>query len=260
MSRIKLGLFSAVALSFVNLAHAQTATPTAAPSNILITEGIGDDVDRGHRNPTLSVEVKHVGQGIKILADATVSNEGYAHFPIKFEFFVNRKLFATQIRTTALPGPVGVDIGRDVAEPPFNYTAVATLLHPNRQFTTIIEGSVYAVDLATNFDCSITRPADSEDSVKLFTENGVNTIQSGNDTLSLAVNNAKSTGGGLTATLNGSVVIKLSDYSATATLSYIEGSAEAVSLELSGSVTVQDGKLSSLSLSSADGETTVRCS
>lgn len=259
MNLFQAGLFSVFALTSAQV-FAQTVAPTASPSNVLIMEGIGGDVDRGNRNPTLSVEVKRVGQGVKILADATVGNEGYAHYPVKFEFFVNRKLFATQIRTQALPGAVGVDIGPDIAVPPFNYTAIATLLHPNRQFTTVIEGSVYALDLVTTFDCSITRPADNEDSIKLFTEDGVSTAQTGNSSLTIAINNAKNTSGSLSATLNGAVIVKTSDNSASATLSYVEGSQDPVSLELSGSATLQNGKLTALSLTSADGETALRCS
>ncbi len=120
-----------------------TATATPTPESLtLTTEGISGEADKGRRSPVLSASTS-VGTGnVKILVDAYVPSPQYQKFPIKFEIFVNRKLIVTQIRSTELPGPIGIDVGSNIATPPFNYSIVATLLHPNRQYTTVLNAAV----------------------------------------------------------------------------------------------------------------------
>jgi hypothetical protein len=65
--------------------------------------------------------------------------------------FVNRKLIVTEIRSTELPGPIGIDVPNS-ATPPFSYSIVATC-HPNRQYTTVLNGGGISVDLESFSDC-----------------------------------------------------------------------------------------------------------
>jgi hypothetical protein len=140
------------------LTVAQTPTPTTTPSSFLTatpiitalptdtllqTEGIGGDIDRDDRDPriTFSVNVKSDGSA-KILVNGKVPNEEYQKYPIQYDFFINNRLFSSQVTSLQLPGPIGIDVGADVAPLPFNYTIKATVLHPNRSFTSMAFGAV----------------------------------------------------------------------------------------------------------------------
>jgi hypothetical protein len=105
-------------------------------------EGVSGTVDKKRRSPIIFVDPKAEGRTVKILIDLFVPNEEYREYPVKVEFYVNRQLFATQIRSKELPGPLGVVLGPDVAVKPFNYSIVATLLHPNRQFVSVAQGAI----------------------------------------------------------------------------------------------------------------------
>jgi hypothetical protein len=152
--------------------HAQTdATPTAAPATTptvaatatpagpapsLTTEGISGDVDKKRRGPVVSVGTDYTkGNGsagsekARILVDAFIPNGEYQKYPIRFDFYVNRQFFTSQLRSTELPGPVGIEVPAERAKVPFNYSVVATLLHPNREFTTILHGAIFANDLTS---------------------------------------------------------------------------------------------------------------
>lgn len=123
-----------------------TTTPVAVtPSGatILKIEGIGGDVDRDDRGPriTYSVDVQANG-ATRILVNGEVPNEEYRKYPIQYDFFINNRLFSSQVTSVQLPGPIGIDVGPDKAPLPFNYTIKATVLHPNRSFTTMAFGAV----------------------------------------------------------------------------------------------------------------------
>jgi hypothetical protein len=114
---------------------------------ILSAEGAGKEVDKQHRGPNVTVGVQATETTTKILVAGKVLNENYQHFPIRYQFFINRQLFHTQVSSPELPGPIGVDIGTDIATIPFNYTIVAEVLHPNRRFTTVAQGAVTQSDV-----------------------------------------------------------------------------------------------------------------
>lgn len=114
---------------------------------IISAEGSGKEVDKQHRGPNLTVGVQAQQNAAKILVAGKVLNKDYEHFPIRYQFFINRQLFRTQVSSPELPGPIGVDIGSDIATVPFNYTIVAEVLHPNRRFTTVVQGAVTQADV-----------------------------------------------------------------------------------------------------------------
>lgn len=142
---------------------AATATP-AGPAPSLTTEGISGDVDKKRRGPVVSVGTDYTkGNGsagsekARILVDAFIPNGEYQKYPIRFDFYVNRQFFTSQLRSTELPGPVGIEVPAEKAKVPFNYSVVATLLHPNREFTTILHGAIFANDLTSKLSkCTYT--------------------------------------------------------------------------------------------------------
>ena len=142
---------------------AATATP-AGPAPSLTTEGISGDVDKKRRGPVVSVGTDYTkGNGsagsekARILVDAFIPNGEYQKYPIRFDFYVNRQFFTSQLRSTELPGPVGIEVPAERAKVPFNYSVVATLLHPNREFTTILHGAIFANDLTSKLSkCTYT--------------------------------------------------------------------------------------------------------
>lgn len=244
------------------IALAQTPTPTAVPeiNNALHFEGVGNEVDKDHRNPILSVGIKRGTGVVSILADAVVQHDDFAEAPIQFDFFVNRKLFSSQIRSKALNGPVGVEVKTEDAAMPFNYSVMAKVIHPNRQFTSLIEGAVFPHEFNATLNCSLTVSVD-EDSSKIYTQDKVKTVQAEGDSFNLDMLNLATASGSSKATLSGLVNVKVADSSstATATLSVAEGSDASKDVEVSGRVTMVEGVLTSFNLTSSDGETEIEC-
>ena len=71
-------------------------------------EGVSGDIDKKHRGPSLSVNAYAEGSGAKILADAYVPNTEFTSYLIRFDFYINRRLFSSQIRSKELSGAIGV--------------------------------------------------------------------------------------------------------------------------------------------------------
>lgn len=231
--------------------------PSATPvSKVLVGEGIAGEIDKHRRGPTVSVETQVSNGNSKILVDAYVAAEEFQKFPIQFQFFVNRQLFATQIRSPELPGPVGIDVSSSAASVPFNYAIVATVLHPNRQYISVIQGAVFATDLAATLDCTVT--LGSGDSAESFAGNGVSVTQTGNDSVALSFTaESLTTGNDITVTANATV--DDSSLSGSATIKKADDSTQKV--DLTGAVTLDDDdEVSSIALDSDDGETTISCS
>ncbi len=234
-------------------AWAESSTP-------LVGEGINGYLDKGRRSPVVSISVERGDKKVTLLADAYVPNTEYSEYPILFEFFVNRKLFATQIRSKALPGPIGVDIGTDVAVPPFNYTVIGRLIHPNREFSTVIEGAVFATNLVTTLDCTLTVPAtdsSSQDS-DIFTEGAVTSTQPSSNQLGLSLNKAQRESG--SETISAGVTLNIAaDSSAQGALTYVRsGSSHIVATE--GTITSASGKVTEISVANSDSSVELKCS
>ncbi|NMC64153.1 MAG: hypothetical protein GYA55_13395 [SAR324 cluster bacterium] len=153
-------------------AKAQTPSPTTSPNSSLVLshEGVGADVDKKRREPILSVRVAAGPTSATIFADAYVVSDQTNYLPIQFDFFINRAFFASQIRSTELPGPVGVTVAYKDVPLPFNYSVVAKILHPNRTFTTVLNGAVEKIDPtpgptstpASSLSCTYTEKIDNE--------------------------------------------------------------------------------------------------
>lgn len=225
----------------------------------LTTEGINGDADREHRAPLLSVGVVRASKVTQILVDASVQNGEYSNYPVRFDFFVNRKLFTSQMRSKALPGPIGIEVPIESVPPPFNYTVVATLLHPNRQFTSMVEGAVFATNLSATLDCTLSVPASASTESAVFVESSVGVTQSGADSLSLALSKAKDESGSETIDANGSFSVNPNENSISGNLA-LSRAGKNSSHSLSGTTTFSNGNLSAISLASSDGEMTLVCS
>lgn len=147
--------FGLAALLAFTLSLPILSTPSAAHAQNQSYEGIEGFVDYKHRGPVLTINAFYFGPSTseakssggafsRILADSYVPNEDYAEYPIKFEFYINRQLVSTQLRSTAQPGPIALTLPAGEASPPFSYSVIATLLYPNRSFSTVINGTLNA--------------------------------------------------------------------------------------------------------------------
>ena len=249
--------FLALFCCFLNANSSVVLADSGSP---LTSEGVAGYADKGRRNPVVSVSVERGDKRVTLLADAYVPNTEFAEYPIQFDFFVNRKLFATQIRSKALPGPIGVDIGTDVASPPFNYTVVGKVLHPNREFTTVLEGAVYATNLTAVLDCTLTLPASGNNSEEsdIFTESEISSAQTSSNQLSVALSKAERDDSAETVSASASITLTSGD-AVAGTLSYTR-SGETRTVATEGSVTLSDGRLSELSVHNADSSVELTCS
>lgn len=236
-----------------------SVTAHAQSSRIITGEGISGDVDKKRRSPTVSVSTINGESSVKILVDAYVADKEYEKYPIQFDFYINRMFFTSQLRSQELPGPIGIDVGRDRASLPFNYSIVARTLHPNREFTSVINGAVFDTDLTTpeTFDCTLTTSVNSEDSIE-YVANAVTLQQTGNSSLSISFE-TDSTPEGHSVVLDGTITID--DEQASASLTITEDEGEETSVSLSGEAeTAEDGQISSITLNSEDSDVALSCS
>lgn len=252
--------------SFVSIA--QDATPTPNPATPLVAEGIPDGesitIDKKRRGPVVSIGTEVVSTSgsssqVKILADAFVPAEEYKNYPIEFKFFVNGLLRETQIRTVQLPRPVGIVVGTDIATPPFNWTIVATLLHPNRQFVTVAQGAVFGRDLGRTYDCSLTLSsvASGDSSSSVYVADGVSAGQVSNSDITLNFMTSLLDDGTETNELVAAASLSFRGTSATGSLTTtVDG--RSVTTAVSGTTT-GDGTVETINVQSSDGLTKLEC-
>jgi len=218
----------------------------------LSSQGIAGYQDKYQRNPNLTVSTKVGGSTTQILADTAILDPEYAQFPVRVDFYVNRKLYSSQYRSPGLPGNLGVEVPTSVAPLPFNYAVIATLLHPNRQFTTIIEGAVFASTLSGVLDCTFTTDATLDSAID-YSASSVSITQSGSNIINLKFTADSGDG---KANLDLAVTVTSGKASATGT-SEISGTTS--SLTLSGTSTSANGALEDLQLKSSDSNTELSC-
>jgi len=236
------------------------ALPCSAQEVTNRTVGISGDMDYRDRSPDLGVTVVPHGNRVQILADAHVPNEKYARYPLQFDFYVNRRLFSSQMRTTELPGAVGIDVFPDVATTPFNYTVVARVITPNgRYFTTVLQGAVFSSNLLTTLDCTVL--TGGIDGVEYVT-NGVSTTQRSNEGFALNFRAIPITGDGRSLEVDASLALTGDGIVAgmVATAPSADSSA-LLSRNVSGTVELSaGGSLESFDVQSDDGAIALRCS
>jgi hypothetical protein len=244
-------------------AEAQTPTPT---STTLTHEGIGEFVDLKHRAPVLSVGVNRTTSGVKLLVDATVENDEYKEYPIRFDFYVNRELISTQLRSKELSGGIGIDIPSNDTPSPFNYSVVATLLTPNRTFTTIINGAVFETDLATKLSTctytvsdTATTQTDGSNGSRVYVAKEISTTQSGNEGLTVSFTTSALQDGSEGDPLSVSATLSIAEEKASGTISTVISETPAAKIAVSGTTTSSNGAITSLSVQSTDTFTKLEC-
>lgn len=254
-------LFSLFGLTLMIIAYSGVAVAQSGVTNV--KQGIGDDVDKKRRGPLVTVTTTIENGTVKLLVDAFQQNKEYQDYPVQFDFFVNRQFFTSQIRSPELPGPIGIDVGPDVATPPFNYTIVAKVLHPNRTFTTVYTAAAFSSNLVNRFDCTltITNPAmgDEDESTSIFVANDVSTNQTSNSSVTLSFMDIESENGDEEVDLNGSFTIS-GDTDVTGTLSIARNDSLPTSVSVEGIIEREDGSVTALDVGSADETVELSCS
>ncbi len=239
-------LFAVVGALGINIVNADT----------LNSEGVAGDIDGKNRSPHLTVGTTIGTNQVTILADAFHPSGEFSKYPIQFDFFVNRTLFATQYRSPTLGGPVGVTVPSSVAKPPFNYVVVAKTLHPNSVYTTVIEGAVYTNTLGATVDCTVTLPGNEETDDTIYTASDVSLGQTGNSNVD-ATFSAKSQDG--TSTIQVTTQLSVSTES-SGTFTVAKDGEEEQNFSGSAEVEKDSASITSFSISADDGGATLTCS
>lgn len=228
-----------------------------AGAETLQAKGIVGYVDSKGRSPELGVEVvRKSSETISILASAAQLHEDYEQYPMRYDFYVNRRLFSSQVQSPELPGAVGVDIGPDIATVPFNYMVVASTISPDgRPFSSVISGAVYESNLQADLVCNLSFDADTESEV-VYTDGSLSTSQNTNDSFELNFSGENTVGENATAV----GLVNISGSSASANLSVTRGSADAQAINFSGSLSfASNSSIERLSLSSSDSSIEILC-
>jgi hypothetical protein len=234
---------------------AQDSTEVAAGGTVLTSEGIAGSVDKKHRNPLLSVETIVQTGNVKILVDASIPSKDYQKYPIRFDFFVNRSFVTSQIRSPELPGPVGIDVAPSIATPPFNYSVVATVLHPNRQFVTVINAAAFESNLSATFDCTLT-VENAEEETAIYSASGVSTTQAGDNSFNISFTDAKDEAEETSASLSGTVNLTGTSASSSLEVTTPDGTQ---TVSTTGTITKTDDVVTALSLKSEDEKVVLEC-
>jgi len=253
---------------------------TSIPGEVLNSEGISGYADKHHRNPILSVQSIVDPTKVRILVDASILDSQLQKFPLKFDFYVNRTFVTSMIRSPDLTGAIGVEIAPTVATPPFNYSVVATLLHPNRQFTSVVNAAVFPTNLTSKLECVLTVNDDSSEVAKSvstvaeseasesdeatdastieYTAPEVTTQQVDNSTFKIEFNEAPGDTEGKTASLVAAVLVGADKKTASSLLSFTTENGEE-KVQTTGEVMIAEGALKELSLASSDEGVTLSC-
>lgn len=223
----------------------------------LTNEGVQGEVDKERRGPVVTVEpIRETGQ-VRILADAYTSFKDYEAYPMKFEFYVNRELKLTQIRSKELSGPVGITIPESMATVPFNYGVVVTLLSANKSYSTFIAGAVYEKTFGLTAPCSASFQK-SDGTTESFSNLSSEFKQSGPGTLSFDIE-LKGSPEFNELDLSGDIALDSSAKTLTSSVTTsIDG--EVKTHESTGTYAESDsGSISEISLKSSDGLLTLTC-
>lgn len=232
-------------------------TPSYSLAQVLTSMGVAGEMDSKGRNPQLSVRPEVSADNVKILVDAAISDRTLVKFPVRFDFFVNRGFFTSQIRSPELPGPIGIDVPSSIASVPFNYTVIASIVHPNRKFTTLINGAVFSGSLFGNLDCSLTLNSTSEDPIDL-SNSSVDSGQSSNNNFTLNFTGTDSDDGS-EASISSSFNVN-SDDSISGNITVVRDGLTQ-SFQTSGTISrdSSEGGLEEVDVSSSDGNTVLIC-
>lgn len=246
----------------LTIGFALTLVPLFSASSQSVTNtvsGIQQFEDEKGRSPVLTVTAENLGERVQIRADVLQRHEDLKQFPIQVDFYINRRLFSQQLRAPELTGPLGVDVGPDIASLPFNYAVVAKVLTPNgRPFTSMLSGAVFSNDFTALLDCTLSLQGEGD--AAEFVANNVGTVQTGNDSFQLTFEAEAIQDDSV---LDVSVAVTASETSASGTLTFSQqGNAlTSRSEQISGTIEqTNTGRLELLDAASSDGAIALRCS
>lgn len=234
-------------------------------SGALVSDGIMGFRDKKGRGPILSVSVSRPskeGENHKILADAVVNHKEMQAYPVKFEFYVNRNLVATQIRSPELPGPVGYEVSPNVATTPFNYAVVATLLYPNRSFSSAVYGAVFAQDFATSLkSCTLTLANPSTDgssASQTYSASSITVTQQSDEAFSVSFTTSTLSDGSSASEVEASASLSLAGEKINGSLVATRDEVKE-RFQISGTATLSDSTVDSFEAKTGDGNTQLAC-
>jgi hypothetical protein len=263
----------ATLLSIFTILSVESTHAQVSADPVLTTEGISGDIDKKRRGPVLSVGVNRTqadssaapggAESTTLLVDAFVPNKEYERYPIRFDFFVNRKLVSSQLRSVELPGPIGVLVTPEMGTIPFNYSVVATLLHPNREFTTILNGAVTATGPtppATAIEsCNLEIVPGEGEELTVYVADSVTVTPGEDGNFSLSFTTSKLDDGSEGAAVSATADFTVSNGEVTGTLTTsVNGNEETV--DISGSAVVENDSLQSIDVKPGTGATALSCS
>lgn len=272
MTRTALPLVTAL-LSLTIVIGLPSAHAQVSADPVLTTEGISGDVDKKRRGPVLSVGV-HRNQtdsssargglgNTTLLVDAFVPNKEYERYPIRFDFFVNRKLVSSQLRSVELPGPIGLLVTPEMGTIPFNYSVVATLLHPNREFTTILNGAVTSTGptppASAIASCNLEIVPGEGEELTVYVADSITVTPEEGGNFSLSFRTSKLDDGSQGDPVSATADFTVTNGEVTGTLTTsVNGNEETV--DISGSAVVENGSLRSIDIDPETGATALSCS
>ncbi|MCI5064688.1 hypothetical protein MRY87_03065 [bacterium] len=237
---------------------------STADQEIRTVVGVSGRDDKLARSPVVSVRVAPGDTKTTLFVDAYQRNSEYTLYPMQFELYVNRHLISTQYRSRTLPGPIGLDVGTDIATLPFNYTVIAKVIVPNgNPFTTVVEGAAFATPLAGELDCTATVSSSLTGSTsEAYVENAVRISQTGNSTLRVEIAGEAITSdeelAGLLLAERGEDGAATGTFSGTFTGA--ENSTTRFSEAVTGTIVTNTRGISELDLTSEDGNVRLQCS
>ena len=239
-------LLGSVALGALTLSIPVYATPSLSVS------GISGDTDLKDRSPLLTYTKDVTSTQSKISASATVVNDGYKKYPIRYDFYINGELFSSQVTSTELPLTPTITLDRTDHPLPYNYTIVATLITPNRTISTTSYGSVVESEVGIPRACTLTS-TDSSLPSPSYTASSVSF--SGDSTkLNTTFTGVASDGNG-----DKDFTVTLTISNGTTATGTISISALKTDASVSGTVTFTDGVLSAVQVNNTDSTITLDC-
>lgn len=234
---------------------AQTNTSTG------ITTTSATNLDRDGRTPILSVtsgtNTQLFGNPVELRISATVENDTYENHPIRVEIYVAGKHFESFLTTSRRPIPIAAFIGDDVFDRsggrPMDITILASTVHVNRTFTSMVEITVYNQNFSGTFDCTYVATNEADTSTT-YVANGVNIVQRSESQIELS-ESFNAVDGSQQVTVTTVLSLNSSDSTISGTVQVTENGTSSV-VGLTGTFDREeenDNSLESFSISQADG-------
>lgn len=247
-------VFSAIA-AFPLLTYAEESVDL--PAGVIRAEGVNGQSDVDSRGPVILVEPKVEDGVVKLLVDGYSPHKELNEYPVRYDIFINRRLVSSQLRSQKNPGAIGLDVPPTLATTPFSYAVVATILHENRTYTTILEGTADG-DLAGTYSCVGTL-----DGVTYTAASETSTTQLGGSSFSFAfagTNSEESEETASSVTFSGTVTTDSSSTVSASIKTTGPESGETQTFSITGTVTKDESdQITGFDLGSNDGAISISC-